>query len=67
MNDNDVLEGGTVLREGRREMKTGVFIETPYGMVKMRISVDMPGRVSEDDYKAYMRELGGKMQEAFAK
>lgn len=65
--EEDVMQGATELREGRREMRTGVYIDTPYGQVKMLIKVDMPGRVSEDDYKSYMRELGGKMQEAFAK
>ena len=61
------LEGATELREGRREMKTGVSKKTPYGEVKFLIKVDMPGRVSEDDFKSYMVELGEIITEAFRK
>lgn len=59
-------EAGSLLREGGREMKTGVYIDTPHGKIKMLIKVDMPGRVTEDEYKAHMRTLGEKLMEAFS-
>lgn len=66
MNDLD-LNGATELREGRREMVSGQIKITPYGEIKFKLKVDMPGRVSEDDFKKYMREYGEIITEAFKK
>lgn len=61
------LNGATELREGRREMTAGQIKKTPYGDVKFVIKVDMPGRVSEDDFKKYMVEWADIVREAFSK
>ena len=62
---NEDLSGATELREGRREMKSGQIKKTPYGEIKFLLKIDMPGRVSEDDFKKYMREYGEILVEAF--
>ena len=61
------FDGATELREGRREMKAGQIKKTPYGDIKFLIKVDMPGRVSEEDFKKYMVEWGQIVMEAFRK
>jgi hypothetical protein len=64
---DELTTGGTLLREGRREMVTGVSKRTLYGDILIKIKVDMPGRVSEDEFKRTMIELGEIMKEAFSK
>jgi hypothetical protein len=66
MEDLD-LNGATELREGRREMVSGQIKKTPYGEIRFKLKIDMPGRVSEDDFKKYMREYGEIVREAFSK
>jgi len=67
MSKHPDLDGATELREGRREMKAGQKKVTPYGEIKFMITVDMPGRVSEDDFKKYMVEWADIVREAFSK
>jgi len=63
--DVDGLSGGTELREGRREMVAGQIKKTPYGEIRFKLKIDMPGRVSEDDFKKYMVEYGEILTAAF--
>lgn len=70
MNNNDAavaLSGATELREGRREMVAGMSKKTPHGEVFIKIKIDMPGRVSEDEFKKIMVELGEALTNGFGR
>lgn len=61
------MNGGTELRKGRREMTTGNVAKTSYGDMLFALKIDMPGEVSEDEFKKKMVEYGNIIAEAFSR
>ena len=57
--------GGTILRKGRREMVSKTYKDTPQGRVYFGLKIDMPGEVSESDYKKLMVEFGKTLAASF--
>ena len=51
----------------RREMKSGQIKKTVYGDVIIKLVVDLPKAVPEDDFKKIMEEYGHILAEAFKK
>lgn len=51
----------------RREMKSGQIKETPYGNVLIKLVVDLPKGLPEENFKEIMYEYGNILAAAFRK
>jgi hypothetical protein len=57
-------DGSPLKQEGRRELKTGLIKQSPYGDVKFLLKIDMPDTVPQDNFNQYLLEFGNVLVEA---
>ena len=50
----------------RREMSSGQVKQTKWGPIKVKLTVDLPKAVPEDDFKEFMVEYGNILVEDFS-